>query len=126
MEEELILAITVYCEVAPLMRPRFNVHTKSVYQPKDNQKPLLSALQAYVGMPSINHPVVIDTEIIIARGKSKTAYPRGDVDNMLKSVLDGLVHVGILKDDDLVVKGTVSKAFGQESLARIDIRKIAV
>lgn len=46
---------------------------------------------------------------------SKRIYPRGDVDNYVKGILDVLTRKGYWNDDDQIVALKVSKAFTTEA-----------
>lgn len=122
---KLLTSLAVYCEVAPLSRPRFNKKTGSVYQPKENQRSLIHEIrEVWMENRVINQPVRVTVEAFVARKNSKLAYPRMDVDNVLKGVLDALVICGVLYDDDLVVAVNAKKAFADESHVLIDIWSI--
>lgn len=57
-------------------------------------------------------PVYVKLELVCERPKtSQRLYPRGDVDNYAKAVLDALTEKGYWTDDDLVVRLSVEKRF---------------
>lgn len=115
-----LATIAVFCEVAPLARPRMRWKVKGVYQPLQNQQELRQALAAYTPL-AISEAVIIDTYIALKAAKScKLKYPtglrHGDEDNLRKAVNDALVDRQILLDDRLVIGGENFKFFGPEGM----------
>lgn len=75
----------------------------------------------------IDYPVCVD--VMFGFQPSKKNYPwptqnyRGDLDNLLKGVFDGLVHNSHLVDDKFVVGTNSIKKFTDEDCVVIDIWK---
>lgn len=121
VRDKIICKIPIFCRVNPLKRPRLNKNTGSIYQPKDDQAALVNELANYI-RPAIKEPIIVDMVFEFEPGKtisSPFAVDKkfGDIDNLEKSILDALVHMGILDDDRFVVgissyKGIANEDFG--------------
>ena len=124
-----LLRIELYCKAEQLQRPRLSP-PGGVYQPKENQRALLSELSAYtpiLGGSPIDQPVIVDMMFVFGRipRKDQREFPTdkkyGDEDNLRKGVNDGLVATNILTDDRLVIGGETFKVFGKEDHVTIKI-----
>lgn len=127
--EHLLARIPIFCRIEPLKRPRVVYHSRTLYQPVDNQQTLRSLLKRFTAF-KIDEPVIIDTIVNFLRAKSsKYTMPsgrlHGDEDNLRKAINDALVIAGILRDDSLVMGGMNTKAFGSEDMALIEIWSVA-
>ena len=115
-------------------RPRIAVRGKfaHAYYPKtysDWKAEILDMLQnAYpddVETPIFEGPVYLEVINYMKRPKTtKRTYPPYDLDNYVKSVMDGITsHKGIWKDDDQVCVLTTSKEYAEEDKITIKIQE---
>lgn len=126
---DLIITIPLWCKVRPLMRPRYNPVSKSIYSPKENQVEVFNEISQYQQL-SINRPIIVDLYIYFTRPeKSETEFPTektfGDIDNLTKGILDAMVSHKIIEDDKHVVGGQNYKLFAPEDWAIILIYECA-
>lgn len=63
----------------------------------------MTELANYIGLPVIDQPCRIDLTFNF-KAKSVASPRIGDLDNLMKAALDGLVKVGLLSDDRLVLE----------------------
>jgi len=119
-QDKKLLHIDLFCKVCPLKRPRLG--RGRAYQPKDNQLILLYSLKDYKD-ENIDCPVYIDINITYVgkEGSFANNHKLGDIDNLQKAVLDGLVHWNIISDDRNVVLIRAAKEYGNADGATIDI-----
>jgi Holliday junction resolvase RusA-like endonuclease len=120
---ELIATLPIFQRINPLARPRLNYHSKTVYQPKQNQVALLADIQNFSPL-EIADPIIVDTYINFeAKGKSSHPVSKqfGDDDNLRKAIADALQSAKIIKDDRLIVGGENYKAFGSEDCCLVKI-----
>lgn len=127
---DLLMALYADTKVYPLARPRLVKTTGQIYQPKQNQHALIRELENQEIDEAIACPVSVDVEIHLKKETGTHDFPTqrkmGDVDNLLKAVLDAMVTAGLLADDKLVVSANVSKEFDDEDFVVINIWKIAL
>lgn len=124
---DLIAILPIFQCINPLARPRLNYFSKTIYQPKENQKALLSDIAKFEPL-EIGFPVICDTYINFAQeGKNQlpTAKRYGDEDNYRKAISDALQFGKILVDDRYIVGGENYKAFGLEDCCLIKIWAVA-
>ena len=134
---KLLAEIPLFMRINALQRPRINQHSKTIYQPKQNQMELLESMLKYA-IPTIDCPIIVDSYInFFPKPKSRTwpSHPVspvfGDEDNLRKALNDALqwkhqikgklVKDKIIKDDNLVLGGEHFKAYGDEDYAIIRI-----
>lgn len=120
----LLAELWVWSRVNPLSRPRVHARSRTVYQPKGNQKALLAELGAYPPL-RLAEPLWVEITCLF-RPEYKhhvTAAMRcyGDVDNIAKAVLDALVANHILKDDIYCMNLLISKKLAGEDACCIKI-----
>lgn len=122
----------------PAPRPRFRVIGKfaSAYMPKEYQKwqaeaadRINAGLFGVSGGPRFAGPVAVELAIACTKPKtSKLAYPKPDVDNFAKAVLDAITKDGrVWADDTQVVQLIVSKRWAYSPEDRgvlIDIQEL--
>jgi Holliday junction resolvase RusA-like endonuclease len=124
---DLIAIIPIFQRINPLARPRLNYFSKTIYQPKENQKALLSDIAKFEPM-EIAFPVLVDTYInFVPQGRQSapTVASNGDEDNLRKAISDALQHGKILVDDRYILGGENYKAFGIEDCCLIKIWAVA-
>lgn len=122
LRDQLLYAIPLFVRVEPLMRPRMNFHSKSVYQPIKNQQELFAELKQHKLKEPINSPIIVDSYVYYEK-KGKETYPTqktyGDEDNLRKAINDAMVRLGIITDDKMVVGGENYKLFADEDCAYV-------
>lgn len=126
----LISKIPLFLHVNPLLRARAAYPRRGVYQPLANQQELLTALAAHAPV-MVDEPCFVDIVInwqwhLKPSGKRKspahaTKRREGDLDNLAKAINDALVKNKIIRDDQLIVGQSVTKAYGPEDLTTIAI-----
>jgi len=103
-------------DAVPAARPR--VSRWGTYYPKrysDFKKALKEDLKERWGQPIIDRPVVVQIHCWVQPpGKTKLAFPKPDVDNYAKAVLDAMIGT-VLEDDWLVKRLIVEKSWGSRS-----------
>lgn len=73
---------------------------------------LQGKIEKFLGKSPITEGVAVDLIHCLPRPKTrKKPYPRGDVDNYDKPILDALTRSGIWEDDDQVVYLAATKAY---------------
>lgn len=83
-----------------------------------------AAKAAARGIQTIEGPVAL--RVVFSRVRPKRcefAYPCGrpDLDNFVKSIMDGINQAGIWRDDSQVVKLETAKVYGEQSFASVSI-----
>lgn len=125
----LLARLPMAVEVFPLSRPRVNYYSKNMYQPLKNQAELRDCIEKFGYIELISVPVILSIVVNWDKLSSKLPWPtskkRGDVDNLAKAVLDGLVDREILKDDAIVVETRVCKAWGDLDFCYVEIYDVA-
>ncbi|MBS4462272.1 RusA family crossover junction endodeoxyribonuclease [Aerococcaceae bacterium zg-B36] len=138
MTERVLLYIPQKC--IPKGRPRFNTETKAVYTPKKTQD-----FEKMIGLygknrikTPINKPIKIEIKIRFAIPKSWTKQKRedalkgkvsvtsrtlGDLDNLSKSILDGLNGIAFT-DDSNIVRLDVEKLYGEKDEIVVMIEEV--
>lgn len=120
---ELIAVLPIFQRINPLPRPRLNYFTKTIYQPKENQKALLGDIQNFESM-EIAFPVIVDTVINFEAkpgAKPPIAIRFGDEDNLRKAICDALTFGKIMVDDRWIVGGENYKWNGSEDCCLVKI-----
>jgi len=119
-QDKHLLHIDLFCKICPLKRPRLG--RGGAYQPKDNQLELLYSLKDYKD-EAIDCPVYINIKVAYngKEGTFATNHKLGDIDNLQKAILDGLVHWNIISDDRNVVMIRATKEYGKDDYCTIDI-----
>ena len=73
----------------------------------------------------IENYVECKIQVLLTKPKTgKLEYPRGDVDNYGKSVLDAMTQSGIWQDDSLVAKLTLEKGYDIVPKTIITVKQI--
>jgi Holliday junction resolvase RusA-like endonuclease len=127
---ELIAVLPIFNKISPLARPRINRHTSSIYQPKENQKALLSDIKVFEPL-EIAFNVIVDTYInfeLPEEGKKRgdiSDKRYGDEDNLRKAIADALQFGKIIIDDRYVIGGENFKWLGPEDFCLIKIYGIS-
>jgi Holliday junction resolvase RusA-like endonuclease len=108
----------------PSPRPRFRVIGKfaSAYMPKEYKvwKEQAAALIKDWCIDIGDAPVALSITCMAQKPKtSKLPFPKPDVDNYAKSVMDAMTDAGLWADDTQVQKLTVEKVWGE--INNIDI-----
>lgn len=134
-----MIRFTVPGEPKPLGRPRVNQTTKSIYTPSEDkayQKKVSAAYHAAYGKQqafTADEPlaVVISAYCGIAKTTSKkkrlliesgAEFPKkGDIDNIVKNVLDGMSR-HVFPDDSQIVQIGARKAYSDEPHVTVIIR----
>jgi Holliday junction resolvase RusA-like endonuclease len=116
-----ILLVTFLLDPVPASRPRFRVMKSKGGKPfvgapyyDGRYKTFLA--EAKASLPKFDEPIEgplqVAIECCVARPKTtQRDYPRGDVDNYAKGVLDVLTDRGLWNDDDQVIDLQVTKCF---------------
>jgi Holliday junction resolvase RusA-like endonuclease len=121
--------IPIAVTVEPLSRPRVNYYSKNMYQPLKNQAELRNCIEKFGFLEQIKDPCIVSVVVNWEKLNSKFEWPvtknHGDVDNLCKAVLDGLVDRSILKDDRIVVETRICKAWGDLDFCYIEIYDLA-
>lgn len=123
---ELLAILPIFQRIEPLARPRLNYFSKTIYQPKDNQRALLGEIKNFQPI-KIEMPVIVDTFINYVkqtRQDSPANKRYGDEDNLRKALSDALTYAQILIDDRFVVGGENYKWFGDEDCCAVYIWKV--
>ncbi len=110
-------ALTIILAVTPVPASRPRVSKWGTYYGKNYQAfriAMQKALETF-GAEPMSGPVDVRVEAVVPKPRTgKRAYPRGDVDNYAKGILDSLTtHSGIWWDDDQVTCLTVSKRYAE-------------
>lgn len=85
----------------------------------NGRKPVEGAVCVFIDCVSCTPRSYTKSERIAALGG--LAAPRGDVDNMAKSVMDACTEAGVWLDDSQVSTLTVSKRYGEADSIRVRI-----
>lgn len=102
----------------PSPRPRFRVIGKfaSAYMPKDYKvwKQKVAEFFTAANIKTGDAAVSVRLQVLVARPKtSKLRFPKPDVDNYAKSVLDAATEAGVWDDDTTVQELEVSKHWAE-------------
>lgn len=108
-------------EPVPASRPRFRAFT-----PKGKKMPIVTTYhagrykeflkEAETAIPPADHlhdgPLTVSVIAFVTPARTtKRAYPRGDVDNYVKGILDVMTRKGYWHDDDQITKLAVEKRY---------------
>lgn len=114
------LSFLLDVEPMPSPRPRFRVIGKfaSAYMPKkykDHTAELVEQLQRISHEP-FDGPLSVDLCVFVTKARtSKLLYPKPDIDNYEKTILDAITKAGnVWNDDDQVVQLNSIKLFAAE------------
>ena len=115
-------------------RPRMNIRTGRIYTPGDTHKYEKLVRESYGDNPCfenqfINIKILFKFEVPKSYSKKKRDEAlagnlrptKGDIDNYIKSVLDGLNKVAFL-DDRYICNITAEKMFAEESETIVEIK----
>lgn len=133
-----MIEIVVEGKPEPKLRARFSFKTGRAFTPKKTSQYRdwlrLRAGEAMRETPLFDGPVEVHTVVTVQIPKSFSKKKRAqallgllrpttkpDVDNFLKSALDGLNTV-VFKDDAQVVKETTEKVYGDKPMMAIQVR----
>ena len=100
--------------VRPLKRPRTG-RGGNIFQPKADQAELINRL-CEIRENTIEDNFFLECHFVFKKGR----FP-GDIDNLLKAVLDALTHSQIIVDDRNCVGINSTINYGQENLVLIEI-----
>ena len=123
--------LDIVLEMAAIPCPRPRVWNNRATYPSSYTKfkqecslAIQKALASQGFLTSIENHVECKIELFMVKPKTgKLKYPRADVDNYAKSVLDSLTASGVWADDSLVAKLTVSKQYHTKNLIKIKIKE---
>lgn len=106
------LEVELYLNPVPASRPRvgrFGTYYRKTY--KAWKKAAESAVPQNSDYP-LGGPLIVTVVAVCSRPKTtKRYYPRGDVDNFAKGILDVLTKRGYWNDDDQIVDLYVRKRY---------------
>jgi Holliday junction resolvase RusA-like endonuclease len=130
-----ILLVTFLLDPVPASRPRFRVMKSKAGKPfvgapyyDGRYKTFLA--EAKASLPKFDEPIEgplqVFVDCYVARPKTtERDYPRGDVDNYVKGVLDVLTDRGLWNDDDQVTELQVTKQFAvTQPCIRVTIKRL--
>ena len=126
VRKDKLLTMPLFCRVNPLARPRLNKYRNGIYQPKDNQTELLLDLKNYINK-NITGPIFVDCWMQFCPEKrfELNWHPVdkqfGDIDNLLKSIFDGMVTNKVFPDDRFIVGTDTRKAIGDDDFLFVNI-----
>lgn len=108
-------------EPVPASRPRVTrwgvYYGKRYTQFRKDAEAVLEGME--LGEP-IDTEIAVHLEFYCRRPKTtKRTTPRGDLDNLIKSILDSCVAGGVFRDDDQITKLTARKMFDDSDNPRI-------
>lgn len=110
---DLLFVLTIPVNPVPASRPR--VSKWGTYYSKTYENFRTAMREALVRNDNkpVSCPVDVDVEAIVLKPKTgKRDYPRGDVDNYAKGILDSLTsHASVWNDDDQVINLQISKRY---------------
>lgn len=126
MEEKMKNVIQIFVETKPVPkgRPRINKKTGVVYTPRATKKfEEAVALKAKMVMTKpLEGPLALTVHFYF-KGEEKHHTKRPDIDNLLKSTLDGLNGISF-KDDSQIVELTAKKCNGSKDFVNIFIEDV--
>jgi Holliday junction resolvase RusA-like endonuclease len=114
--------LTVLGKPVPKGRPRMTMRGTfpHAYTPKRTvQYEQSVALAARALRRKVFGAVNVLIVLFFTHTRTSGEWPGGDVDNYAKSILDGIVQGGLLKDDDQVVSLRVEKQWGEPARAEV-------
>jgi len=122
--------ISIKLHIRPMPSPRPRVHKFGAYMPKsytEHKKLIQDKLHGFKMFPRV--PLEIDAVFAIKPSKTyrrnKYPTPKGDIDNMLKSVLDAMNGI-LFEDDVLISKATATKQYADHDYIHITLKEITV
>jgi len=120
------ISFSIPIDPVPKARPRMS-RRGQVYTPKTTAQfeRVLSAMsRAHRPAEPLLGPLAVSVKLYMRRPRMPSkSYPRGDVDNYAKAILDALQgESGIFKDDNQIVSLKVSKQYAESGSISIRIR----
>lgn len=120
-----VIHLTIDLKAVPKARPRFNRVSRQIYTPAKT-----SAFESHVSFAAscvckrpLEGAVEVEINFNFLKAKSSKLIAhtkRPDIDNLIKSVLDGLNGVAFI-DDAQIIKLIASKNFGDKDFIEITI-----
>ena len=126
MPGRLISEMYIFSRAYPLGRPRMRKDASGVYQPLENQADMRDQLHDYYLEEPITRPLCLSARIFYQKPYYAPLedVSRYDVDNLTKAICDNLQHCNIIKDDRLILRTDVTKAYGAEDYLIIRLYEV--
>lgn len=112
---KILLSVPLFTRVRPLKRPRSDRSGGHFYQPKQDQIELRNFMKKF-NQETIRDKFFLNCHFVF-EGKR---FP-GDIDNLIKAVLDGLQASEVIEDDRNCVGINSTLNFGEENFVIIEI-----
>lgn len=131
--------ISGYC--VPKQRPRFDVWTGKVFTPMETQEyeqHVADCYHAQHGDTMLIGPIIVKIKIYEEYGvidefklslrQSGYCHPQspGDLDNKIKSILDGLVKANAIPDDRFVFKIEAERLYAEKPYVEVELSNVDV
>ena len=116
---DLLFELHIFEKGFPQARPRINKHTRTIFSPLENQRPVRRALSQY-HLGTIEESFCLTAHFFF---KDHTDFGKTDSDNLLKALADSLQATKVISNDNLMVMCTASKNMCREDWIWLEIRK---
>ena len=113
----IFFSVPIFIRVCPLARPRFRPGSSKPYQPMTRQAPLRKRLAELYNGQTYDREFFLNCHFTFDEGNP------GDIDNLLKSVLDGLQAAKIISNDRLCVGIMSTMNMGSENFVVIELER---